>query len=140
MIPRVRRSAIPIIALCLLSAAPAIASGGHNRVVGNCRQSQVKPKEIILACADVNLYVDKIKWQSFGAAKATGSGTYVENTCTPNCAAGKYKSYPVSLTLSNAKPCFDRQNDYRKMAVTFTAAAPPPGRKSVSEQLFCPVG
>lgn len=140
MIPHVRRGAVLIVALFLLSVAPAIASGGHNRVVGNCRQSQVKPKEVILACADVNLYVDKISWHSFGGGTATGSGTYVENTCTPDCAAGKYKSYPVSLTLSNAKPCFDRRNDYRKMRVTFTAAAPPPGRKSVSEQLFCPVG
>lgn len=135
-----RRIAILIVALCVVAVAPANAASGHNRVVGNCRQSQVKPTEIILACADVNLYVDKIKWQTFGAATATGSGTYVENTCTPNCAAGKYKSYAVSLTLSNAKPCFDRQNDYRKMKVSFTSAAPPPGRKRVSEQLFCPVG
>jgi hypothetical protein len=136
----VRRVAL-LIALGVLAGAPlALAAGGSNTVVGNCDKSQVKPKSIILACADVNEYVNKITWKAFGGTTATGTGTFVENTCTPNCAAGKFKDYPVTLTLSNPKPCFDRKDDYRLISLTFSGARPPSSPAKTQQQLFCPVG
>jgi hypothetical protein len=136
----VRRSLILIVGILLLGATAALAASGANRVVGNCRSSQVKPKSIILACADVNTYVNKIVWKSFGGASATARGALVENDCTPNCAAGHFHSYPVTFTLTHAEACFDRHDDYRLISITFIAARPPRTPAHTKEQLFCPVG
>ena len=127
-------------ALILAVALPALASSGPDRVVGNCHSSQVRPKAIILACADANAYLDKIHWQAFGGPAASASGEYVENTCTPNCASGHFKSYPVTFSLSEAKPCFDGHKDYRKLAMDFSAARPPQTPVHFDETLFCPIG
>lgn len=140
MMGRVRRSVILIGGLLLMSAVPALAAGGSNRVVGNCDKSQVKPKSIVLACADVNNYVNKIVWKSFGGPTASGSGAFVENDCTPNCAAGHFHSFPITFTLTQAKPCFDRYDDYRLISITFTDARPPSTPAHTKEQLFCPIG
>ena len=135
-----RRVLLLIVLGVLLGAPIALAAGGSNHVVGNCDHSQVKPKSIILACADVNEYVNKISWKTFGGATASGSGTFVANTCTPNCAAGKFKDYPVTLTLSEPKPCFDQKDDYRLIAITFLANRPPTTPAHTKQELFCPVG
>jgi hypothetical protein len=135
------RRALLLIGLAALTGAPiALAAGGSNRVVGNCDKSEVKPSSIILACADVNNYVNKIHWRAFGGPTASGSGTFVENTCTPSCVAGKFKDYPITFTLSQAKPCFDERNDYRLIAITFTSDRPPKTPVHTKEELFCPVG
>jgi len=140
MMTAMRRIPVLFAALGLIAAAPALASGGSNRVVGNCDHSQVKPKSIILACADVNAYVNKISWKAFGGPTANGAGTFVQNTCTPNCAAGKFKDYPVTFTLSNPKPCFDQRDDYRLIAITYLGNRPPTTPVHTKQELFCPVG
>lgn len=140
MMARVRRLPLMLVACALLAAAPALAAGGSNRVVGNCEKSQVKPKSIILACADVNDYVDKISWKTFGGATAQGSGDFVQNNCKPDCAAGHFLTYAVTFALTEAKPCFDRYDDYRLISMTFVASRPPQTPSHTQEQLFCPVG
>ncbi|HUB76434.1 MAG TPA: hypothetical protein VL977_05220 [Solirubrobacteraceae bacterium] len=135
------RRAPLIIAACLaLSAVPALAAGGPNRISGDCTKSQVRPAVVVLACADGNAYVNHIAWTSFGGATGAGSGSYVLNDCTPNCAGGKFHSYPVKFTLSNAKRCPDGHDDYRRMAITFTGARPSTLGAHFNQQLFCPIG
>ncbi|MGD0198150.1 MAG: hypothetical protein ABSC56_09635 [Solirubrobacteraceae bacterium] len=124
----------------LLVAAAAATTSGPDRVVGNCQHSQVKPAAIVLACADANAYIDKIDWKTFGGTTATGSGDYVENTCTPNCAGGHFKSYPMNFVLSGAKPCFDRHDDYRKLKITFLDKRPSQTPQPFDLPLYCPVG
>ena len=88
-------------------AVSALASGSARRVVGDCTKSQVRPSSIVLACADDNLVLTHLHWSSFGASDATAAGDYYVNGCTPDCAAGKFHSYPIKLTLSAARECPD---------------------------------
>jgi hypothetical protein len=132
----ISRLAVAIVLLAVCASA-ALASGGRNRVVGDCNKSQIKPSEIILACADGNAGVEHIHWTSFGGATARGSGSYFYNTCTPSCVAGKVKSDPVTLSASQAKPCFDSQDDYRALSLVFAAGAP---YKTKQFTLYCPTG
>jgi hypothetical protein len=140
MIRAVRRLTLSacLVALALV-AVPAVASSGSNRVVGECTKSQTRPTEIVLACADGNAYVNHIHWTAFGGATARGTGTYVFNTCTPNCAAGTFKHDSVRFTATDARACFDMHDDYRVLALTFVGHSPFPTREK-SFQLFCPVG
>lgn len=128
-----------LLATCVVFAVPALAAPGSNRVVGNCTKSQAKPTEIVLACADDNAYVDHITWKGFGGTTAVGSGTYTENTCTPNCVSGTFKSYRVELTASDAKRCPDHYDDYRKLAMAFVATPPKGLVRHDNEKLFCPI-
>lgn len=140
MISAVRRLSLSaLLAVLALYAAPALAAGGANRVVGNCTKSQVRPNSIILACADDNAYISKIKWTTFGGPTATGPGVYAANTCTPSCVAGKLKSYPISFTATNAKPCPGGVDDYRRLSITFTATPPKSLGVRYSPKLFCPI-
>ena len=94
------------------------------RVVGNCTQSQVRPSSIILACADDNLELIALHWSAFGGAPRERERQLHVNDCTPNCAAGHFDSYPVTVVLSQARPCPDKYDDYRTATVTFTGRRP----------------
>jgi hypothetical protein len=121
-------------------AMTALASSNGRRVVGDCRKSQVRPATIVLACADFNLQLTKLRWSSFGGASAHASGQYYVNDCTPYCAAGKFHSYPIKLVATGAKVCADSHDDYQRATVTFDAKRPA-GQKTAREEvsLFCPL-
>jgi hypothetical protein len=118
-------------------AIPALASADARRVVGDCTKSQVRPATIVVACADDNLALTHLRWTSFGAATAKGAGSYYVNDCTPNCAAGHFHSYAVKVSLSQAKLCRDKHDDYSEATVTFSSARPP-GIKSSTSRLILP--
>lgn len=61
----------------------------------------LEPTDIPLACADYNLRLTELTWSSWTAATAHGSGTLMQNDCTPNCAGGTFHSYPTTVTLSD---------------------------------------
>jgi hypothetical protein len=118
-------------------AVSALASESSRRVVGDCTKSQLRPSMIVLACADDNLVLTKLHWTSFGGSHATAGGDYYVNGCTPNCAAGKFHSYPIRLTLSAARECPDGHDDYREASFTFLATKPRGAPSSYA--LFCPL-
>ena len=121
-------------------AISALASADARRVVGNCTKSQVRPAAIILACADVNRSLTHLHWSSFGGTTAQGSGQYYVNDCTPNCAAGRFHSYPIELVLSDARPCPDGRDDYRSVTISFTSTRPSGQRSTLSRRaLSCPL-
>jgi hypothetical protein len=66
-----------------------------------CEYPEYKPEVITLTCADGGIYVEKLQWSSWTHEGATGTGSFSENLCNPNCAEGKRVSAPVNLTLSN---------------------------------------
>jgi hypothetical protein len=51
----------------------------------------------------------KMHWSQWGTTKAVGTGTYLLNGCTPNCAEGKFYNVPIVVTLSKpVKACFGK--------------------------------
>src|SRR5579863_9654295 len=97
-----------VVAIACLAAVPSAALAATGTTSGkpfaiNCNNEQFKPKRIVLACGDAGTWLAKLKWSSWSGRSAAGAGTYNANNCTPDCAAGKIKSYPVKVTLSQVK-------------------------------------
>ena len=66
----------------------------------DCEFPVQRPEQIMLTCADGGMIVTDIKWQSWDAKGATGTGTYSQNMCEPSCAEGKRVDVPVIVNLS----------------------------------------
>jgi hypothetical protein len=130
------------IAMIGVAAAGAAAAA---RVVGNCTRSQVRPSTIIVACADAGIQLTHLRWTSFGGVGARASGYYTYNDCKPNCAAGHFHSYPVTVVLSRPRRCPDGYRDYRVATATYATSRRPPGSlgrpgKPGRLSLLCPLG
>jgi hypothetical protein len=98
----------------------AMAKAG-NRVVGDCRHSQSKPAQVIVYCADANGLFEHLRWSSFGGSTARATGDYSVNDCSPSCAAGHFRTYPVSVTFSHATRCPDGKHDYQVALAVYTS-------------------
>jgi len=66
----------------------------------DCEFPVQRPEQIMLTCADGGMVVTDIKWQSWNAKGAAGTGIYSQNMCEPSCAEGKRVEVPVRLRLS----------------------------------------
>jgi hypothetical protein len=133
-----------LIASCLLAGAITTgvlamsASATAPRKITNCNKTTSRPKLLTLTCGDGNTVLKGLSWSSFGGATAQAKGTFVTNTCKPNCAEGKDLSYPVSVKASASKRCKGGVSVYKEVALTF------PGRKPGSSiprnwKLGCPI-
>ncbi|WP_280367327.1 hypothetical protein [Nocardia wallacei] len=82
------------------SSAPQ--SGGATAAhVRDCTsRPHTEPAEIIVTCADGNLAVTDIRWESWTSGSAHGAGIQRLGACDPNCASGQQQSTPVAVRLS----------------------------------------
>jgi len=110
--------AITITALAISASAAAPLK------ITDCNKAVSRPKLLTLTCGDGNTVLKGMSWSSFGGAVALGKGTFVTNTCKPNCAQGKDVSYPVSVKASASKKCKGGVRVYEKLALTFTGRKP----------------
>jgi hypothetical protein len=84
-------------------ASPAVTQ--RSTVVVDCSgQRQTRPSSFILTCADANDALTALHWVSWAASQAFGTGTEKVNACTPDCADGKFASYPALITLWRPEP------------------------------------
>ena len=109
-----RRSSRPLVAagavatylvgLFGVSAAGATTPRAAPTAILTCQsKAVVRPSSFVIACADANSYLQRIKWTSWGAASASANAVYTANNCTPYCAAGKFINYSARVTLSLPK-------------------------------------
>lgn len=83
-------------------AAPARSAASPSQtVVFDCpgQHALVRPKSIILTCADGNAYFAKLAWTSWTPGLASAKGSLVMNDCIPYCAVGHFHSYPAIVVL-----------------------------------------
>jgi hypothetical protein len=74
-------------------------------VVINCNfKQQTRPSSFILTCADANDVLADLHWVSWAPAVAFATGIEQINSCTPDCAAGKFINYPVLVNLWRPEP------------------------------------
>lgn len=57
---------------------------------------------------DGTLAVDRVQWDSWGGADATGTGNASYHGCTPNCAAAPVQTSLVSIRLFGLRVCSGR--------------------------------
>lgn len=109
-----RSSGALLVALIAALALPAAGVGASSAQPGfyGCRTfttkhpaAVVRPRSIVVACADGNFYLTRIHWTSWTTASASGTAVGHQNDCTPNCAAGHFHTYPATLTLKRPLSC-----------------------------------
>lgn len=106
-------------ALALATSAQA----APNTQVLACGQTSIKPDQLVLACADANSLLTKIKWSSWTNGNAKGKATYQENNCEPTCVAGTFVSYPAEVQLTSPKKV-DGERVFTKVTITFPDGGP----------------
>ncbi|MFJ7203923.1 hypothetical protein ACIQWR_10380 [Streptomyces sp. NPDC098789] len=145
-----RRRARMTTVLCAAAALTAVAAhpGGMSSaraldppdpvVVVDCSaQARMRPQEYLLACGDGNNHLVDLRWDTWGARTATATGTDMVNDCRPYCAAGRFRAYPVSVTLSDPQtwPAHPDVRRFTTIRLLYTDTAPPPVPKDVTYKL-----
>jgi len=98
----------------------------------------VRPRSIVLACGDGNLYVTGIAWTRWAMQHALGVGVGHQNDCLPDCARGHFHNYPVALQLNRALECgAAKLPQFTQALWAFTAAKPVGVSRSGSETFRC---
>lgn len=84
-----------------VTAAPASAVDATDTAIINCvGREVVKPRQIVVTCADGGVSVVRISWSRWDANGARGTGTLAWNTCLPTtCADGIVETYKVRVSL-----------------------------------------
>ncbi len=121
--------ALLIAALALGHSTPALTGCTH--------RAQVRPHQVVIACADGNFYADKLVWSSWSAKSAGATGTAHVNDCKPYCAAGHFHTYPVTIRLSHVETCGTSRQMFARIEWVFPAAKPSDQPRAGGETLPC---
>ena len=104
------RTSCAVALVALSFAIVGTASGAHavtiapTQVFANdCGTASYKPTSLTQFCADAGTLVSTIRWSTWSAAGASGTGILAINSCEPYCAAGKIYKSNVVIHLSGLK-------------------------------------
>ena len=118
-----------MIAALLLAAT--ISTGHAPQAVPDCLgKPRVRPTEIVLACADANFGVRKLRWTGWGSPFAAATGVAYANDCKPYCAAGHMHTYQAVVVVSGTQQCPDGKTAYSRITVAFVGPSPYPKAKA----------
>ena len=119
---------IAVPALIVFAFGTGTASAAKVAAPEDCGKAVARPDTISLACADDNIYVAAIDWNSWGGRRSNGTGTLTVNNCNPNCAADKFKTYPVNISLRKVRvrKCGTKKRVpiYRTAVLSFPSTQP----------------
>lgn len=110
-----------------LTQRTAPISAEHVVVVNCSFKQQARPSSFILTCADAGDVLTNLRWVNWGPGAAFATGIEQINNCTPNCAAGKFISYPVLVNLwrPEALPGHPGTFYFSRATRVYTANRPP---------------
>jgi hypothetical protein len=108
----------------------ASAFAGRPQALPDCLgKPRVRPAEVVLACADANFGVRKLRWTGWGQPFAAATGVAYANDCKPNCAAGHMHQYQAVLVASGSQRCPGDVTAYSRVTIAFVGPSPyPKGR------------
>jgi hypothetical protein len=111
------------------AASTTTVSATHTQkyVVADCNQWQVEPSDYVFTCADGGLGLQGLHWTTWSPALASASGTFYENECTPDCAAGHFLKVPALVVLWGSGNVKGHPADrrYTEFTLIFTGKRPP---------------
>jgi hypothetical protein len=83
--------------------------------VPDCFSQVEAPRQLVLACADGNFSLEQLSWHLWGSARASATGEASANDCTPDCAGGTFRVYPVIVTASAPRTCPGGRRQYTRL-------------------------
>jgi hypothetical protein len=110
-------------------------------MVLNCGMGKglVRPKTLILACADANNLAHELAWAKWTMTTADATGVDTWNTCVPNCASSKkWDSASADFTLSHVVHT-SKGSLFERLLVRITGHTPKGVKRTVAYDL-APVG
>ena len=84
-----------------------------------CRGHRYKPRKVILACADANLYVTGLRYSSYGSREAKATGVFHQNDCTPDCAGGRFHEHGGSIRFFGVIACANGRRYFARARYSF---------------------
>jgi len=89
--------------------------------------AEVEPASYILTCADANSVLARLVWASWTARQAVATGVHELNDCTPDCAGGTFRNYPVDVTFWRSEPVPGHSGEryFARITVRYTGPRPP---------------
>lgn len=102
-------------------------------IPGSCTDENYRPRKLIVACGDGNLFLTGLRWSSWNGRIAHGRGTAHLNNCSPNCAEGSFSTVAAKVRLSRPGNCGGIYQ-YRKLMLTL--ASNPTGAPRVQSAPF----
>jgi hypothetical protein len=129
-----------LLAVAVLIAASAVSASASSPLkITNCNTAVSRPKLLTLSCGDGNTVLKGLSWSSFGGSTARAKGTFVMNTCEPNCAAGKAVSFKVSVKATDPRTCKRGLRVYNKVTLQFIGHSPSERNALERWTLGCPI-
>jgi hypothetical protein len=125
--------------LALVTTGAMSASASSPLKITNCDRALSRPKLLTLSCGDGNTVLKGLSWSSFGGSMARAKGTFVMNTCEPNCAAGKTVSFKVNVKATDPRACKRGLRVYNRLTLQFIGHSP--AQRSALERwtIGCPI-
>ena len=122
---------VAVLAAVLAVAVPVAAA--PVRGLPDCLgKPQVRPHEVVFACADDGFGVDRLTWVTWGGARAVGLGSAYANDCKPTCVAGHVQRYRAVLIVSGTQRCPNGAVAYRTATYAFIGRSPFPPTSSAT--------
>ena len=129
-----------LLAVAVLIAMSAVSASASSPLkITNCNAAVSRPKLLTLSCGDGNTVLKGLSWSSFGGSTARAKGTFVMNTCEPNCAAGTDVSFKVKIKATNPRTCKRGVRVYNRVTLQFIGHAPSKRNDFTRWTLGCPI-
>jgi hypothetical protein len=109
------------VAMVVFLSAPSYGAVGPSGLPDCAGRSQVRPSRVVLSCAGGAFAAVRVVWRGWGSPQAVGTGSTYVNDCTPSCASGSSRRYPIVLIASGAQRCPDGSTAYQQVSYASTA-------------------
>ena len=119
-----------------------VSAAAKRFVTHNCFTSTMRPNIIDLTCQNGSGNLERLRWRSWGGARAKGKGKYVHITSRgPGKPPRASDPFPVRVKLTRPRPCSSAggKQHYRKVNFRFTDGKPKGVQRRERQRINCPI-
>ena len=94
-----------LVAVGVFVGGASLSGAAHPTTYGpqKCSKPRVKPKLIVITCADAGLYLKVKHWSYWNGREAGGTAKVFANDCDPYCLAGNYHKGHAKIRLTKPR-------------------------------------
>lgn len=92
-------------ATCVRTIAQRVDAVTRIYLSAACYDLRYRPSRVVIACADGNFRLRRLRWENWNSAVARADGIARVNDCLPACAGGRVRHLPVRVKAFSRKLC-----------------------------------